>query len=47
MKIIHVKMPKSFLNIDVIMPYTKHISHNAVVWDVTVCTLIDKFRWSL
>jgi len=43
MKIIQTKMPKSYLNIDVIMPYTKHISHNAVIWDVTVCSLIDKF----
>jgi len=40
-------MPKSYLNIGVIMSYTKYISHTAVIWDVTVCSIIDKFHWSL
>jgi len=44
MKIIQTKMPKIYLNIDVIMPYMKHISHTAVIWDVTVCSLIHKFH---
>lgn len=36
---IKIKMPKSYLNTDVITQYTKHVSKIAVIWDVTVCSL--------